>query len=187
MTKCKFVSGIVSSSGTVWKEQRTFALTSLRRFGFGKKSYETKILEEVEVFLQIISETKGQPIDINIAINTSISNIICSIVLGKRYGHNDPEFIKLLDGLKTCLKYAMYAGISDMFPFMKYLPGDLFKRKLVLQYVKQNLDTLSQYIEEHKRTYDENNIRDYIDCYIKELRSVTNTSTTFTGELFHSR
>ena len=175
------LSGIFCSSGKIWKEQRTFAFTSLRSFGFGKKSFETKILEEIEIFLQILLESKEQPIDINIAIGTSVSNIICSIALGKQHEDDDPKFLNLLEGLQAFVKYAPNAMISELFPFLKYLPGDLFKRTLVHGHFRHCLDTMTEYIEEHKKTFDENNIRDYIDCYIKELRSGAHKSTTFTG------
>ena len=73
-------------------------MTSLRRFGFGKNSFESKIMKEVEIFVDLLSEPNGQPIDINVTINTSISNIICSIVLGKHFEHSNPDFFQEIVG-----------------------------------------------------------------------------------------
>ena len=42
-----FPSGIVGSSGDVWKENRTLALTLLRAFGMGKNEMAENIVEEV--------------------------------------------------------------------------------------------------------------------------------------------
>ena len=46
--------GIVGSSGEFWKHTRTFSLNSLRDFGFGRRSLEGKVLEEVEHYLQVM-------------------------------------------------------------------------------------------------------------------------------------
>ncbi|XP_048776299.2 cytochrome P450 2U1-like isoform X3 [Ostrea edulis] len=38
--------GLIWSSGPLWKEQRTFALTTMRKFGFGRRCMESQIIEE---------------------------------------------------------------------------------------------------------------------------------------------
>ena len=85
--------------------------------------------------------------------------------------------------MDSIIKYGLYACLPDLFPFIKNVPGDFFKRKLLLRNIQSNLETLGTYIDEHKQTYDENNIRDFIDCYIKELRSDKKKSKFFTGSI----
>jgi len=58
--RCLFSAGIISSSGQQWKEQRKFALTALREFGFGKNILQEKILEELSVFTETMAQEQGQ-------------------------------------------------------------------------------------------------------------------------------
>lgn len=40
--------GIITTEGPIWKEQRRFALTNLRDLGFGRKSLDSSMIEEVD-------------------------------------------------------------------------------------------------------------------------------------------
>lgn len=53
------VSGLVFASGQTWKEQRRFAMMTLRNFGLGKKSIEHRIQEEARHLVGAMKEEKG--------------------------------------------------------------------------------------------------------------------------------
>lgn len=55
-----YSSGVIFSNGNIWKQQRRFALSTLKYFGFGKKSLEPVILEEFTHCAQEIRAYKGK-------------------------------------------------------------------------------------------------------------------------------
>ncbi|KAH0515085.1 Cytochrome P450 2J6 [Microtus ochrogaster] len=103
-------NGLIFSSGQTWKEQRMFALMTLRNFGLGKKSSEQRMQEEAQHLVEVIKEEKGQPFDPYFKINNAVSNIICSITFGERFEYNDSQFQELL----RLLDQAMYLSSSKM-------------------------------------------------------------------------
>ncbi|XP_054238225.1 cytochrome P450 2C19-like isoform X3 [Indicator indicator] len=93
--------GIIFSNNNEWLQVRRFALTTLRNFGMGKKSIEMRIQEEAEYLLKEINKTKGTPFDPTFMLSCAVSNIICSIVFGKRYDYKDKKFLSLMNNMNN--------------------------------------------------------------------------------------
>ncbi|XP_068949563.1 cytochrome P450 2J2-like [Petaurus breviceps papuanus] len=91
--------GLIMSNGQEWRQQRRFALMTLRNFGLGKKTLEDRIQEEARYLIEAIREEKGQPFDPHFQINNAVSNIICSITFGHRFDYHDSHFRELLKTL----------------------------------------------------------------------------------------
>lgn len=175
--------GLIGSSGSLWKEHRTFALVSLRQFGFGKRSMELDIIEEIKVFLQDLESSNGKPYNMKSMIVTSTSNVMCAMIFGKRFEHSDPKFVKIVNALEENFKVNGFVGLLNFIPILKYIPGDLFNVNRTLKNVKYVEDMFQELIDEHHESYDENNIRDYVDAFIKEMgRQDRGDNSTFTDE-----
>ncbi|XP_033743634.1 cytochrome P450 2B4-like [Pecten maximus] len=160
--------GIAGSSGELWKEHRTFALATLREFGFGKRSLESKIMEEIEAYLPCLEEKKGEPFNIHALTQTSVSNIICSIVFGQRFDYKDERFTKLMEMFDANFK--LMNPIMNFFPFLQHIPGDPFKGKQVLRNAEAVYAFIWELVQEHDGSLDDTCIRDYVDAYLKEKK-----------------
>ncbi|XP_010292305.1 PREDICTED: cytochrome P450 2C20-like isoform X2 [Phaethon lepturus] len=93
--------GIIFSNNKEWLQVRRFTLSTLRNFGMGKRSIEERIQEETEYLLEEINKTKGTPFDPTFMLSCAISNVICSIVFGKRYDYKDKKFLALMNNMNN--------------------------------------------------------------------------------------
>lgn len=161
--------GIVNAQyGQSWKEHRRFTLSTLRNFGLGKKSMEERIREETSYLLQYFEGNMGAPFDPRSVLNNAVSNIICSIVFGKRFEYDDPFFRNIIGLVNENLTAAagVWAQIYNAIPLVRRLP-------LPHQTLLKNAETVNAFLkssqEEHKKTLVPGEPRDYIDCYLEEM------------------
>ena len=90
----------------------------------GKHSLEGKIQEEITSLTDEIKKQNGQECDIHLTMNNAISNIICSIIFGRRFEYSDKEFLEILDMIdKSGAQFGRSIFLSRL-PWVEHWPGD---------------------------------------------------------------
>ncbi|XP_060613157.2 cytochrome P450 2C19-like [Anolis sagrei] len=175
--------GIIFSNGERWKQLRRFALTTLRNFGMGKKSIEERIQDETQYVVEYLQDTKEKPFDPTFMLSCSTSNVICSIVFGKRYEYNDKRFLSIMSSMNENFEVfsSPWGQLCNIFPsLMDFIPGPHHK---VFSNSNKNAEFVLEEAKEHRATLDPSSPRDYIDCfYIKMDQEEQNDASEFTIE-----
>ncbi|KAM3620544.1 uncharacterized protein V6R79_025141 [Siganus canaliculatus] len=172
--------GLFQSNGEIWKKQRRFALSTLRSFGLGKNSLEQCIHEEIQHLRDEIEMEKGEPFRPAGLFNNAVSNIICHLVMGKRFDYSDHNFQLMLKCLSEAIQLegTMWGLLYDAFPsVMKHLPGP---HNTIFSDYNAVLDFISEEVKIHKKDLDHNNPRDYIDAFVIEMEKHKDSQLGFT-------
>lgn len=159
-------------NGLAWKEQRRFSLHMLKDLGFGKSHMEDMMKEEIGDLLDHFESTGGRPISPRTVLSPSMSNNIALLVYGKRRKYDDPVRIEMDKTLTESAAAAGQVAWQMFFPWVTKLLRVLrFGREGAVQKVLNKSRALAlNEIAEHKETLDENNVRDYIDGYLLEIK-----------------
>jgi cytochrome P450 len=177
--------GVLFADGKVWSEQRRFALKNLRDFGFGKKSMETAIMEEVKELISNFRKETGKPISSQNRFNVAVLNALWSILTGERHSHDDPRLNKLIKTLTAALTHRpLSVTLAEFFPIVhlvrKALPF-LFDNS-GREFREGTYGLIGEVIKQHEETLQEDSPRDFVDVYLTEMRKTTDVHSTFYKE-----
>lgn len=140
----------------------------MKTFGFGKRCLQGQIMDEVDCLMKELEIYENKPFDIQNTLNTSVSNVICSLPFGERFDYEDAIFKRLMVLVNKLFATLSISSPAFIFPFLRRLP--MFKIDRV-QKILGDIDTFTwEIINEHKRNFDENNINDFIDGFLQKQR-----------------
>ena len=135
-------------------------------------------MEEVDCLMEKLEKFVSKPFDIQDTLNASVSNVICSLLFGKRFEYEDSTFKRLITLLHNFFTTTNVSSPVVIFPVLRFLP--MFKVNTIRKITNDIHEFTKEKIEEHRQNFDESNINDFIDAFLLEQRKKVENST-FTG------
>ncbi|XP_062830439.1 cytochrome P450 2G1 [Anolis carolinensis] len=176
-------TGVALANGERWRQLRRFSLTALRNFGMGKQSIEERIQEEAQFLVEAFRETQGLPFDPTFFLSRTVSNVISSVVFGRRFDYEDQTFLSLLHKIHESLleMSTPWAQLYDMFScVMRYLPG---RHNRIYSLMEDLKAFIAEKAQANLETLDPDNPRDFIDCFLIQMeKEKGNPSSEFNME-----
>ena len=163
--------GVIMETGTKWQMNRRFSLRALRDFGMGKAAMVANIQEEVRHLIGACERNIGKPVDPSYTLTNAVSNVICSLVFGRRFEYSDTSFSKFLNLLNKIISTTVRSRLVRIFaPFIAklYSPNQLVWMENLKKMVN---GLLNEAIDDHRKDFSPENIRDFPDVYINAEKS----------------
>ena len=165
--------GIVSTTGSIWQEQRRFALRHLKDLGFGKQKLDVIIQDETKYLIDdIILKSNDGDLLFDEIFNFPIINILWQIVASKRYDANLPKNKRMMENVTEFFKtgYPPLAFLWVVTKLRDLCGHPLFRMDHMMLDLKA---IFRSQVQEHLRDFDSGGFeapRDFIDLYLKEIK-----------------
>uniref|UniRef100_A0A3B4ZVT7 Cytochrome P450 2K1-like n=2 Tax=Stegastes partitus TaxID=144197 RepID=A0A3B4ZVT7_9TELE len=157
--------GILFSNGDSWREMRRFALTTLKDFGMGRRISEGRITEECQYLIEEFEQHKGKPFSNAQAIHYAASNIISTLMFGKRFDYDDPVLRAMVEADKETIHLTGSASIMiyNVFPWL----GPFLKNwRILMKNVENNKSNIRRIIADLKGTLNPDMCRCFVDAFL---------------------
>lgn len=141
---------------------------------------EEVICREIDAMANIIESMEGKPYDPLFHIGLVVVNVLCGYNFATTYEFDDAEFRQIINMNKT-FSETLSGNPVDIFPCLKIFPTEKLGRLRKAVSYKDQL--IARHYEEHKKTFDENNIRDLLDALIKAKKEAELEDSQMAKEL----
>ncbi|KAM4697155.1 cytochrome P450 2G1-like [Rhinophrynus dorsalis] len=123
---------------------------------------------------ELLFKNHDAPFDPTYLLGLSVSNVICSIVFGRRFHYEDKKFMDLLFYLREIVRLLSTSTGQILNMFLKviqYIPGPHQK---IFTYFDKLKKFIMDMIKSHQDSLDENCPRDLIDCFLIKMNEEKN-------------
>ncbi|XP_025017783.1 cytochrome P450 2J6-like [Tetranychus urticae] len=174
---------LVEMSGEPWKQQRRVALTILRKVGFGKKTLEDKVKQEINMFIDSLKSANGAEVDFGEVIKLSVANNISILLFGHRFEYDDPLASEMCRSVKHLVENASYFSKFVFMPSITFLVSLASQFSSELNKITSSSEELEKKVTievgKHREKKATHEIEDYIDGFLEEMDKQKDPDSSF--------
>ena len=162
----KSVDIVNSDFNPEWEVLRKVTHSALRKYAVSEK-LPVLVSEVVDDVLTEIQEKEGnQPFNITHYLYLTMYSILSSSAFGKRYRFDDPELLDWIEMMESQNRVTLKFIFLIIFPKLRFIPPFRAVYKKMMDNRTVQLAISQRHYEEHVKTFDGNNIRDFTDAML---------------------
>jgi hypothetical protein len=131
----------------MFRNKHQVYLSALKQLGFGQRCMETRINVEVDELVKQFRLTNGQPFDPKAMLLMCVSNVIVSVVLGRRLPFGDQKLVDIVNRIDEWFKGVI--SVVDFFPILRFLPPIRRSMQWLIESHRMMLDIIEQEVSVH--------------------------------------
>ena len=153
--------------GQLWKRHREITQNALNIYSGSKSAIEPEVIQATGELVEFFLSQNGQPFDPESETFLTTGGIIYWLLFGDRKRSREDEiFLQMVDFGRGFVGSTLLSLMGDFLPAVRII----FKNKLEAK-VHNAFNVLkkfaSEHTEEHRQTYDPDNLRDMTDALLK--------------------
>ncbi|CAK8695941.1 unnamed protein product [Clavelina lepadiformis] len=143
------------------------------RIGLERKGVDSCVNDEVPFLLESLQATGGKAFDILSILAKASCNVLCSVMLGKRYEYDDDTLCRLVKIFSD-----VYHSSFDNFSLQMFVfaPKSIYIYPFSQSYKKMEKlledfeEIINKVITEHEEAFDKEHPRDLMDAFLKIMK-----------------
>nr|XP_056705939.1 cytochrome P450 2J5-like [Euleptes europaea] len=161
--------GVIFSNGHVWKQQRRFGLTTMRKLGMGKSMAELWVQEQASQLVEYFALQKGRPVDPWECLLHSVSSVICKAVLGHNFSFGDKKIPEIYHSMDDIIQY-----VAHPLHFLYFVPPKWMSRiigppRKLFNAFQAAIAFAKEEIRNHEKKGRSDDPQDFIDFYLNQM------------------
>ena len=162
----KSVDVVNSDFNPEWEVLRKVTHSALRKYAVSEKLpvLVSEVVDDVVTEIQV--KEGGQPFDITHYLYLTMYSILSSSAFGKRYRFDDPELLDLIERMESQSRMSLKFIFLIIFPKLRFIPPFRGAYKKIMDNVAMQSAISRRHYEEHVKTFDGTNIRDFTDAML---------------------
>ena len=176
------------TSGSVWKEQRRFALTVLREFGMGRLSMEEKIQNAITPLMEYLNAHVTKEIDPAEEISSAVANVIGNIIFGQEfYDKSSRETKRFIECIDENFRNMNKNNLEEDYPVLRLLPGDVCGMRHTMDNVAFMKGYFRRSIVWDLKLRQGDNIRDFTDAFLVKMAEMEGAGSDTNKGMFDGK
>ncbi|GFN74308.1 cytochrome p450 2u1 [Plakobranchus ocellatus] len=120
--------------------------------------------QRISEYLKALAQLGGRPKDVSMLTRTSVSNNICSIIVGKRFDYQDPFLIAFIESFQKQAKAGENFSPVVIWPWLRHIPGNFLNSKTLNREIHAVIEQFcDKFIEQVTKNED-----DMPECFISQ-------------------